>query len=154
MTQEERWKVRERQLEAAQRRLVEVADTLGKLEASTQLQELATVVDGMRAREQARLDEVRATMGRLAAFVTRLQEEHSNRFMATAHDLVDQLAEDLSGLSAAEAKMWIVGLIRRVDERRPDHDELILDAVTNSIADRLAFGKWGGRIKTAVHRES
>ena len=152
--QEERWETRGRQLQAAQRRLAELADTLGKLEASTQLAELAMVVGTMQAKEHGRLDDARAEVRRLASFVTKLQEVHDDRFSCNARDLVDQLANDLAGLSAAEAKMWVVGLIRRIDERRPDHDELILESVTRSIADRLAFGKWESRTLTAVHRKS
>lgn len=152
----ERLQVRTRQLRRAKERLANLALTLDRIETpeylSGQVSELVASVTRLQAQQQRRIEEARAEVKRLTAFVARLQAEHDDRFNFAARDLVEELAAELAALPPAQARLWLVGLLRRVDEQRSAGDgfDLVIEAVDRSLCDRMALGKWEG---TMFHRE-
>lgn len=155
-TLDERLQVRARQLRRAKERLATLQTTIDRCEMpeylAGQVSELAAMVARLQAQQQKRIEEAQAEVKRLAAFVTKLEQEHGDRFNGSARDLTEALAAELAALPAAQARLWLIGLLRRIDEQRSAGDgfDLVIEAVDRSLCDRMALGKWEG---TMFHRE-
>lgn len=151
---DERMQARTRQLRRARERLADLTLTLDRIETpelAAQVSELVASVTRLQAQQQRRITEAQAEVKRLTAFVERLQAEHADRFNFAARDLVEELAAELAALPATQARLWLIGLLRRVDEQRDPADgfDLVIEAVDRSLCDRMALGRWEG---TMFHR--
>lgn len=145
----EHWHLQRRRLEAAKHHVDDLTGTLDKLR--TRLAAVRAEVAAPIEKMDGRIDAAQKDVDRLRWFVGRLQAEHEDKF-TTAGATVDDLAEQLAGLTQVQCRQWIIGLLRRVDEgRRSDGDfDLVLELVAGAVVTRLAVGKWESSL---IHRQ-